>query len=151
MAEFVVAHILDDHQIGDRFTIWPLHVTILPPFDAPSIESVTGVVEAVALAAEPINLHVGDRAKFSSKTLVQKLIPSPELMSLHTKVLQAGEAEGWQITGRYIGKHYTPHITERAGRSYIDATFILDSLSVVENIGQGYRVIRSEVVLGSRS
>ncbi len=150
MAEFVVAHILDDHRAGDRFTMWPLHVTVLPPFEAPGLESVSEFIEPIVRSEEPIQLQVGERAKFGPKLLVQKIVPSPELASLHTKLLQAGESAGWNIMGRYTGNHYTPHITQKAGRSFEAAAFLLDRLSIVENIGQGYRVIHRDLKLGGQ-
>lgn len=148
MAEFVVAHILDDYQVGDRFSMWPLHVTVLPPFEAPDLGTVVSVFDPIAREVPPVQLQVGERARFGAKILVQKLIPNPELTSLHTKLLQAGEQAGWKIAGRYTGQHYTPHITEKAGRSYGGKPFILDKLCIVEGIGQGYRVIRHELELG---
>lgn len=128
--------------------MWPLHVTVLPPFEAPGLEAVSKVIKSIVLSEEPIQLQVGGQAKFGGKLLVQKIIPSPELASLHTKLLQAGESAGWNIKGRYLGNHYTPHITQKAGRSFSGAGFLLDTLSIVEDIGQGYRVIRSGLRLG---
>lgn len=147
MAEFVVAHVLDDYRLGDRFSMWPLHVTILPPFEAANLEGVDLLVKSIASKKAPMQLQVNDKTSFSSRVKVQKLVPSRELQDLHLSLLEAVEARGWHINGRYIGAHYTPHITEKSGRSYDRVSFTLDSLAIVENIGQGYRVIRSAIKL----
>lgn len=148
MPEFVVAHITDEHQVGERFSMWPLHVTVVPPFEASSLEEVSETVELIGQMISPIQLQIGDAAKFGQGRLVQKLVPSPELTQLHKKLIDAGEKQGWNISGHYVGNYYTPHITQKKGRSFTGSEFILNSLSVVENIGQGYRVIREEISLG---
>ena len=147
MAEFVVVHLLDEHQVSDRFTSWPLHVTLLPPFQAETISDVKTALGDITEASQAVAVQVGEFAQFGAKRIAQKLIPNPELLSLHHKLLQAARLQGWQMDGRYIGDYYTPHITRKLGRDYDGTHFIIDKLAVVESLGQGYRQVVAELPL----
>lgn len=150
MPEYTVAHILDPHETGARFTMWPLHVTVVPPFEAPDLESVLNAFEPVITATPSVFMHLGGLAKFGANRTVQKLVPSTELSMLHGKLLETGEQEGWKLSGRYTGERFTPHITRKAGRLYSGTGFLLDSLAVVEAQSQGYRQIKAELSLKGR-
>jgi 2'-5' RNA ligase len=139
MADFVIAVILDDFKIGDRFTMWPLHITILPPFSAPSLETVAQTIKPIVKYTEPIHIQIGEFAKFGRDRTAQKIFPSSELQRLHEKILAAGEQAGWKIAGRYTGSYFTPHITTKAGRSYDKADFDITEIVIVGLLPQNYR------------
>ncbi|MDQ3065213.1 MAG: 2'-5' RNA ligase family protein [bacterium] len=141
MKEFVIAHILDDVETGDRFTLWPLHVTILPPFQADNKEQVVDAVEQTIKSSAPINVQLGEFAQFGAKRIVRKLIINPELQSLHDKLLQLANLQGWDVPQKYVGRYYTPHITRKAERDYIGENFTMSELCIVEALPQGYRQI----------
>ncbi len=147
MAEFIVAHILDEKHVGDRFTTWPLHVTLLPPFEAAQASDIKYTLSPITELTAPIQTQLGEFARFGEKRIAQKIIVNPELAALHNKLLQAAELRGWKIDGRYLGDYYTPHVTRKLGRDYDGSSFIIDKLVIVESLGQGYRQVVDELVL----
>lgn len=148
MAEFVAAHILDDHKPYDRFTIWPLHITILPPFEAPSTQAVSEVIGPIIEASEPIHALLGDLVQFDKTHTVRKLLPNSELQHFHDSLLLAVQHQGWRLSAKYTGQYYTPHITRKLGRDFEGDSFEIDKLSITEAQPQGYRQIVAEFELG---
>jgi 2'-5' RNA ligase len=148
MGEFVAAHILDEYEVGDRFSTWPLHVTILPPFQADTVGEVKLTISEIVSTTAPIPAQLGEFAKFGEKRIAQKIITNPELASLHNKLLQVANMQGWGMDARYLGDYYTPHVTRKLGRDYKGTSFIVDKLVIVASLGQGYRQIVDELPLG---
>lgn len=139
MADFVIVHILDEYETGKQFSMWPLHVTLLPWFDAPDAN---GVVEALTPLLEksaPINVQLGDFAKLGAKRTARMLITSTDLKTLHEQLLKIVEDNGWPIRGRYTGSHFSPHITRTSGRDYNGDGFVIDSLHIAEALPMGKR------------
>ncbi|MDQ3123589.1 MAG: 2'-5' RNA ligase family protein [bacterium] len=149
MAEFVLAHILDEVEVGDRFTMWPLHVTLLPPFQADNANEVLENIKPITDSTLPIFAQAGELAQFGTKIFVRKIVINPELQALHNKILQLAQNLGWQTSGKYVGSYYTPHITRKSGRDFEGNEFVIKDLHIVEALPQGYRRIIAKLLLGT--
>lgn len=147
MAEFVIAHILDDYEVGGKFQMWPLHLTVLQPFEAPDARSVIEAVKPTLLSTPPVQAKIGESTQFSPKIHVQKVEPNDELMNLHKALLGVAKANNWPVNGHYTGDHYTPHITRKAGRVFEGQGFTVNKLAIVENLGVGSRHIHGSITL----
>lgn len=153
MPEFVIAHILDRHKVGDMFTMWPLHITVVPPFEAPSLEDVIDVFEPIISQALPVHLHLGGLANLGARKHkpAQLLIPHPKLSTLRYALLETAEDHGWDVSTSHAGLPFQPHITRNAGRIYTSREVQLSSLSIVEAKPMGYRQIKAEIPMEGRA
>jgi 2'-5' RNA ligase len=139
--EFVVVCMRQAIAVGTRFTQWPLHLTLVPWFTAPDIETVQAALEPVLRLTSPFTVDVGDRAYFGQRKLPVKLLkPSPQLHALHGLLLSKLEEQGWPITGRYTGQHYKPHITQKAGLD-AEGEFVIGAVYIAKALPQNYRQI----------
>lgn len=141
MAELVLAHILDDYEVGKRFTMWPLHVTVLPPFEVGEVDEVTEWLEQIISSVPLIQAQLGGYAGYGQNRRVRLLVSNPELKSLHTKLLQAAAEHRAEVKSHYIGRHFSPHVTLVAGRDYSGDSFEINKLALVESQPQGYRQV----------
>lgn len=117
---YLIAHLIDELDVGDHFKPSALHITILPwfaleteelPFlnwfykhfqDVPSFDAVSA-----------------QRAMFGPKkdVPVSILEPEAEFMKLHKLALSWFGAVGarWAEKDPYVGDDYIPHIAQRRG------------------------------------
>lgn len=147
MKEFVVVAILDKASVGDKFQMWPLHLTILPWFESGSVEEAVELLKPTTKEHEPVKVTLGDFAKYGANRTVRLIKPSPSLNELHKQLLRAVQASGWSIRGRYTGEHFSPHVTRTGGRDFKDDNFVIDKLYIAEALSQGYRKIVAEMNL----
>jgi 2'-5' RNA ligase len=147
MKEFVVVQMLEPADIGTRFTIWSLHMTLLPWFEAPSKDEVISKLKAKLKNYKPFEVEVGERTHFGQHKLRVKLVNNtPRLQSLHEALLSLVSENAWKLEGRYTGQHFKPHVTRKASRD-ASGRFTVDTLYVVERQPQGYREIVGKVEL----
>ncbi len=147
MGEFLAVHMVDPAKVGDRFTMWPLHMTLLPWFEAPDVSSVLTAFRARLEHVAPLEVSVASRAYFGQRKLPVKLVHrTAALQQLHEILLQAVLENGWPLQGRYTGEHFKPHVTQKAGR---DATgmLVVDAVYIAERQSQGYREIVGKIAL----
>lgn len=138
---------LEPQQVGRRFTLWPLHITLLPWFSAPDATTVEHVCQETVHGLHTFTVHVGERGYYGQRNLpVKHIMHSPELNDLHLKLLNAIEHQSWDIKGRYTGPHFRPHVTQKQGKD-AGGEITVNSLYIVEKLGQGYREITSKVEL----
>lgn len=145
MREFVVVAVLDECNIGDTFTMWPLHMTILPWFEAESVEEAVELLQPIAREFAPIRVELVDFAKFGANRTVRLVKLSPELHDLHKKLLREVQVNGLQIRGRYTGDHFSPHVTRTGGRDFAGDDFIIDKLYIAEALPMGKRRLIAEL------
>ncbi len=147
MKQFVVAYMVDPVNIGDRFTMWPLHLTLLPWFDASDAQTVNQKLVQKLETTKTFEARVGERAWFGNQKLPVMLIhPTSELQALHESLLEVVQENRWDLEGRYTGQAFRPHVTQKAGRDASGALHI-DAVHVVEAQAQGYREIVGKVEL----
>lgn len=139
---------VDPVKVGQRFTLWPLHVTLLPWFEAPDGKAVEACVRVATNSTRPCSVSTTERGYYGLKgnLPVMKLEITSQLQTLHKTLLSAVEEQGWEVKGRYIGNNYTPHITQKAGRGF-EGELNIDTIHIAEAQSQGYRQIIAEVKL----
>lgn len=146
--DYIYVAMVKPQPVGRRFTQWPLHITLLPWFQAPSIAAVEQLAQAAARDFTPFTVTVGKREYFgSSRQLAVKLIKTSEqIMELHNRLLNGVMSKGWNMPGRYTGEHYRPHVTRKAGKD-AEGSMQIDAIYVAEKQPQGYREIVAKVPL----
>ncbi|MFF2389799.1 2'-5' RNA ligase family protein [Agromyces sp. NPDC058104] len=122
MARFVVVLPLSPLTVGDEFTVaqWPLHVTLVEPFDtrldAEALGAALGDV-ATAAGVRPISAGVGEDAMFGPRRdiLVSLVRDGGEIAALRTRALAALAELGVEpVRTRF---EFRPHVTaKRHGR-----------------------------------
>lgn len=146
MKDFVIVHILDSYEIGKLFTMWPLHMTILPPFHATDVEHVLESLKPIMKSTPPIHAELGEFKLLADKRTGRIILPKTALAELHNKVLQAMNRDNLAVSGRYIGTHYVPHVSKtKAGREFDGDKFEIDKIQIVESLPQGYRKVVAEM------
>jgi 2'-5' RNA ligase len=145
--EFVIVNMLEPIGIGTRFAMWPLHMTLLPWFNAPDVETVKQQIELALSDFQPFEVEVGQREHFGQRKLPVMLIKNtPKLQALHETLLKVINVNGWDLPGRYTGEHFKPHVTHKAGRD-ASGTLKIDSVYIAEKQSQGYREIVGKIEL----
>jgi len=149
MKEFVLVHMVDPAEVGARFATWPLHLTLLPWFEAPDLETVQAQLKAKLKDLKPFEVTVGERSQHGDYKgrPVMNITNTPELQRLHEQLLAVIQANHWPLQGRYTGRHYTPHVTQKAGRD-AQGAMCVDAVFIAESQPLGYRQLVGKVELG---
>lgn len=121
-------------------THWPLHVTVVPWFEADEVEA-QHALDDVAARHAPFDAHVGEQQLFgpSHRIPVNVISPSDRLVRLHTDMLKALGSVGARNLSKWSGGDwYTPHIT-RHGDRYREAGDVerIGSFSLVRLMEDG--------------
>lgn len=150
MRDFLVVCMLESIEIGAQFTMWPLHMTIIPWFKADELEPVIVALSSVTAQHKPFTVEVGERAFFGpkGKLPVMMIENTQELQSIHQELLELILSEGWTLEGRYTGDNYTPHVTQKGGRD-AHGELRFDALYIAEALPQNYRKIVAKLKLAS--
>jgi 2'-5' RNA ligase len=103
-----------------RFSIWPLHLTIVPWFEigGNSLSEFITQLEALVASFSPIRLATGDTAYFGpNRVKVTLIVPSQELSILHKKLFSIiCENGGRLLKDNHIPNDFQPHVTNRGAR-----------------------------------
>ena len=147
MKEYILVFMLESAPIGARFTMWSLHMTLLPWFNAPDFELVFAKLKQKLERFEPFEIEAGGPSQMGHRNLPAKLINnSPKLQSLHDALLRMIDENDWDLQGRYTGQHFKPHVTRKKGMD-ANGKYLLDAVYIVEKQSQGYREIVGKVDL----
>lgn len=136
--EFFISHIIDDtlpdNSIVER---WPLHLTVIPPFQIPSEISENVILEQIAqngqnlgkiklnyglIQSGSIPIEVGHKALFGENNdipVVEILDPSNKLHELHCALLKSLGEIGCRflnLNPEWTGVNYSPHTTMKSGK-----------------------------------
>ncbi len=145
--DFVIVATVEPQDVGLRFSEWPLHITLVPWFSAPGIETVKQICESAVTGIKQFSVTVGQREYFGQRKLPVKLIePNPRIVELHMKLLQSINHQGWDVPGRYTGNQFRPHVTRHHGKDAEGSVLITD-MYIVERLSQGYREIKAKIGL----
>lgn len=139
---------LKPQPLGARFTMWPLHLTLLQWFTASSLEVVCEELEKVLHGFPVVKAQVGKRAYFSGRKPVLLVEPSAELRALHMTLFDFVK-NNWLFNGRYAGEYFTPHVTQQGGRDSDLDKLIIDRVTIAEGLPQGYRQVVGNIKLGN--
>lgn len=141
MKDLILVSMLGPAKVGDRFTSWPLHMTLLSWFTAPSVQEVSEVLDDVLRAHESFVAKPAKRAYFGKQRLAVRLVDlSPALRNLHYSLLQMAADNNWQVKGRYVGDQFVSHVTQQKSFD-AEVSFAVDSIYMVESQPQGYREV----------
>ncbi len=137
--------------MGYRFTMWPLHITLLPWFSAPDYQELEEKLRESLSDQHAFEAEVGERAYFGyNRNLPVMLIKNnSNLQQLHERILNLVAASSWQLEGRYVGDQYKPHITQQVGKDIDKPKVMISKVTIVEKLGQGYRQVAGEVNLSA--
>lgn len=145
--EFLVVAILDNCNVGDTFTVWPLHMTVLPWFEIYSLGEAVALLQPIIKEFKPFTANLGEYAKYGSNRMVRLVVRSPELHDLHNKLLRAVQVNGLTIRGRYTGDHFSPHVTRTGGRDFDGDDFAISELYIAEALPMGKRRLSARLPL----
>ncbi len=147
--EVLLAVMVDPVKTGDRFTIWPLHLTLLPWFEVHDLRAAEHALRKFFMRFSPFTAQVGERAYFGvHKDLPVRLVElTPQLRELHEAALHFITQQDWELRGRYVGEHFVPHVTQKRGRD-ASGTVSVDAVYLVEALPQNYGQIVAKLELG---
>lgn len=116
MARYVVVLPLALLEAGDEFTVadWPLHVTLVEPFDTATPADVLATALAqIARTAHPIGATAAEDAMFGARkdVPVSLITDGGEIRMLRTQALAALEPLG--LDARRVRPDFRPHVTAK--------------------------------------
>ncbi|WP_350347391.1 2'-5' RNA ligase family protein [Agromyces sp. G08B096] len=155
MARFVVVLPVAPLEAGAEFEVadWPLHVTLVEPFDAADIPGtrLAAALDAVARAATPIRATAGGDAWFGRRHDVPVTLVvdgSGAIARLRSAAVDAIRATGIRLDVR---QDFRPHVTAKPhGRLHQGAAVLLDRIALVDQRparGAGHRLVEAVVSL----
>lgn len=141
---------VDGRHVGDTFTDWPLHITIMPWFRVGMPSDELGRMLSQRLGSlEPFMATIGSATRMGHhgrKAANLLETPSP-LETIERQVRRLLKEQDAWLVDETTKKHRTfmPHVTvQKAGRTGQGDTFMVDSLYIVEQKGE-YKEIVSRI------
>jgi 2'-5' RNA ligase len=116
--EYMFAYLLDAHHPGDTFTVWPLHITLLPWFklDVPLDEFKTEL-QRILNTTKSVSVKVGSERQFGRRS-VNLIESSAGLLALHELLLDYAKNNGeFTVNKQLVGEQFNPHITKNFGKN----------------------------------
>ncbi len=108
---YLLTYFINEKQIDDTFTDWPLHVTIIPWFKVKAIELVDQALGQIAISHQPITVTGSERDNFGGHD-VCLLEPAELLRGIHKYVYATLQGHGARfISTEFFGDNYNPHVT----------------------------------------
>ncbi len=149
--DLILVHMLESQEEGSYFDRkrWPLHITLLPWFEAPDLEMVRAKLTAKLKGIKSFEVTVGERSfhgDYKGRP-VMEINNSPQLQHLHETLLSVIQENQWPLQGRYTSKLYSPHVTQKAGRDAA-GTLHIAAVYIAEKLPMGYRQLVAKVGLG---
>jgi len=160
--EFFIPHIIDKvPTIGETLERWPLHMTVIPPFEIPTEIDVKNVIECVkkcsyglskielkygSIRSGAIPIEIGNEAMFGEHNdipVVEILDPSGELHKLHSLLISELGRIGCNFINfnpEWNGANYSPHATMKNGKK-LDHPFFCNTLSLCKKDATGKTVV----------
>ena len=114
MNEYMLAVLLEQKNEGESFGRWPLHITLVPWFAIKgNLDEAAGAFKTALQSSQAFSVTTGTKTRLHGRevALVQT---STALQALHMKLLHFVDEYGAvEEPLRFVGKDYTPHITEK--------------------------------------
>ena len=149
----LVVAFVQNPVVGDTFTDWPLHVTVVPWFRVSlSTEELAKCLTDALSGVQPFEVVMSVEALFGSrqnKTVNIVWLPSP-LQTIEKRVRKLLRNRKAWLVDETTKQHekYVPHVTaQKDERLYEGDCFVVDRLYVVEQKG-GHKEVTGEVLLG---
>jgi len=157
MAEkFVLVSTLDSLEKGEQFTLWPLHVTVMPWFSMPDgnrqafKNTLTNRLHDVA----PIVARGDAEALFglTKDVPVRTLHSMGALASLHALALEVVERFDGAVDSPYVGSNYIPHITNQNGEGIEEGQEVrFDAVQLIRGDVNGLRTVERVFYLANET
>lgn len=135
--ELLACLILDKIKLHDRFSSWPLHVTLVPWFflSAQNLHRFLVSMENTAKNYSPVVVTANRVSFFGAKSTIKvmELKPRPALIQLHNELLNVTCSNGGALLDtNHIGPNFKPHISFKQGRALaINRSRICDTLYLI--------------------
>lgn len=150
----MIAGFVHPVQVGDTFTEWPLHVTIVSWFRTTlSTSQLDAVLAEAYKGVEPFVTTVGPEAYFGPlrSTLVNLITLPNQFTELFNRTMQVVNRHAIKMVAKPHNP-YRPHVTvHKHGRVHEGQTISCDRLYVIRYCvedGRRFKRIEAEVVLG---
>lgn len=149
--EFFICHTIDEvlesKKIVER---WPLHMTVIPPFETPSKVDINEILNCISesshslgaikldyghIRSGAIPIEIGYRNIFGENNdipVIEILDPSNKLHELHSSLLVCLGKIGCQFLNfnpEWNGINYSPHATTKSGKT-LDKPFFCTTLTL---------------------
>jgi hypothetical protein len=149
MSDLIVVGMIDEYVEGKQFTHWGRHLTVVPYFEHDNPDVIRELLEESTRDLGQIVLRFGDLEMVGPKhDIPAKFVTDNErLQDLHRKIIANLSEIGVEISGRYTGNSYKPHVSLKRGNTLDEASITLNSIQLAESLGMGYRRIVSSVAL----
>ena len=136
---------VDTLVVGQEFSKWPKHITLLPWFNDAKQEVLDESLQTLAAKTKPIVVSLGERALYGSKNNrpVLEIVHNNQLRDLHITGLNivANDAKAKLEDLRYVGYKFKPHITVPMDE-FVYAPLALEEMALIDDIGHGERRVR---------
>jgi 2'-5' RNA ligase len=110
----LICGFVDEFKIGDTFSKWPLHITIVPWFrlDDPSEQIARGLQQALTLV-KPFTVIVGETAVFGPRKRQAHVLEPSRLTEVEKRVRKYfHQKRAWLVDETTKRKYdFRPHIT----------------------------------------
>jgi hypothetical protein len=149
MSDLIVVGMIDEYTEGKQFTHWGRHLTVVPYFEHDTPDVIHELLEESTRGLGQIVLRFGDLEMVGPKHDIPAkfVVDNERLQDLHRKIIANLSEIGVEISGRYTGSHYRPHVSVKRGNTLDEASVTLHSIQLAESLGQGYRKILSSIAL----
>lgn len=116
---------------------WPHHVTIVPPFEADSIQlhDIRTTVDRIADTTAPFSVTGGRTDTFEGNFEVRLLADPRSFQELHEYLVRVVEnATGRPVNSGYIREQYQPHVTHKKQPGWLEQneTRAIPGIDIVE-------------------
>ncbi|HSX47793.1 MAG TPA: 2'-5' RNA ligase family protein [Patescibacteria group bacterium] len=138
---------IEDYLVGDTFTNWPLHITIVPWFRSEiSDEIITKGLLKVTNNSSVLSLKVGEEKLFGSKKNkpVNIIESSQDLINIESRVRKIIKLNSsWIVDETTKQKRtFTPHITvQNSERLHEGDNIDLNKIFIVKQLGDYKEVV----------
>lgn len=115
--EYVTCALIDEHNTGDTFTDWPLHITLVPWFLLNDITKFKNDLTDILQDDHQIQVAVDEERVWGPNT-VNIIAYDRSLHDIHERMISLAETAGRVLVNKqYTGENYTPHITHQKSLS----------------------------------
>lgn len=139
----------EQHQKGEQFEQFPLHVTLLPWFDVPYRQSLVNSVQNFATRQSPQEVKATDEALFgpNEDVRVRLLGRVGSLHAMHEELLEiVATQRGEVLNPEFIGDKYAPHVTYQGEQGLEEnETRVISRLQIVSGDSIGPRTIIADL------
>ena len=144
--DYILCGFVTPVKVGDQFSDWPLHVTVVPwfQFKVP-LGNLLDALHALVLP-HVFTAMVGDNTTFGNFSV--SILEATPWLPLHDQLLNFTQRLGTHTAPHnYIGPNYTPHVTHQKTDQLIPSdSFLCDAVYLIKQHGE-YKEVVAKVEL----